>query len=123
MYNCPERIASLRRDFPNTRAGSDIEWSLKQTVKSLDFKLELIDPYNVAGLIALAQEQLGVFSRLNQTAPDALKVRSSSFSYRLQGIFGFYICIIGAFHITTCFPSRSISLHCEDPTSLPGRVT
>lgn len=74
MYNCAERISSLRCDFPNTRAGSEIEWRLKQTVGFLDFRSELIDPYNVAGLIALAQEQRGVFFGFGQTAPEIFKV-------------------------------------------------
>lgn len=74
MYNCAERISSLRCDFPNTRAGSGIEWRLKQTVGFLDFRSELIDPYNVAGLVALAQEQRGVFFGFGQTAPEIFKV-------------------------------------------------
>lgn len=74
MYNCAERTSALRRDFPSTRAGSGIELSLKRSVRRLDFKFELIDPYDVAGLIALAQEQLSVFSRLSQTVPEVFKV-------------------------------------------------
>lgn len=78
MYNCAERISSLRRQFPETRAGSDIEWRLKRAVVSLDFKFELIDPYNVAGLVALAQEQR---LRFGQTAPEILKVWVISFPF------------------------------------------
>lgn len=78
MYNCAERISSLRREFPKTRAGSDIEWRLKRVVGSLDFKFELIDPYNVAGIIALAQEQRGAFFRFGQAAPEIFRVRFAS---------------------------------------------
>lgn len=75
LYNCAGNTSSLRHDFPNTRAGCDIEWSLKQALGALDFKFESIDPYDVAGLIALAQEQQALFYRSKQAAPEVLKVR------------------------------------------------
>lgn len=116
MYNCAGRISSLRCDFPETRAGSDIEWRLKRAVVSLDFKFELIDPYNVAGLIALAQEQRGVFFRFGQTAPGIFKVRFTSLLFlKMLGVDNF---AKGTPHLTSPFGGRSILLRCRDSASI-----
>ncbi|KAH0607931.1 uncharacterized protein H6S33_001983 [Morchella sextelata] len=74
IYNCPGTIYTLRQNFTNTHAGADIEWLLKQTVVNLDFELDVVDPYNVAAALAIAQEQHSWFCRSNLTSPKILKV-------------------------------------------------
>lgn len=108
MYNCAERISSLRRDFPKTRAGINIEWRLRRAVVALDFQSELIDPYDVAGLIALAQEQRAVFFRLNQTTPEILKVGFISLAVQRK----YWVFTISSkVHLISPHPSHAAVYH------------
>lgn len=76
LHNPLATTKELRLKFPHTRAGRHAGGSRRSSAAH-NFDPRYIDPYDVAGLLALAQEQLEVLRYHHQPLPHALKVRSS----------------------------------------------
>lgn len=73
LYNCARSTTGFRACYPCPDLRS-LPRSVRRSLRSVDFTLEVVDPFHVAGLISLAQKQLRLLNYLDKPPPDVFKV-------------------------------------------------